>query len=90
MQHMLIDDAPPMKMVEAQRGHDWGDPPERPDVHRAWKTDKEQRVRSLALTAARQFSDGSEHDADDAVIKMHCAKANLASALPVPEQIKQI
>ena len=47
-------------------------------------------MRSLALTAARQISDGSEHDADDAVINMQCAKAQLAAALPMPEQFKHI
>ena len=47
-------------------------------------------VRSLALTAARQICDGSDRDADDTVIKIRCAKAQLASALPIPDQVKMI
>ena len=40
----------------------------------------EHYMRSLALTAARQICGGSEHDAEDAMTKLQCAKAQLPSA----------
>ena len=61
------------------------DPPRRADVLEAWRAGKEQRVRSLALTATRQICDGSNHDANEAVFKIQCAKAQLAAALPIPD-----
>ena len=90
LQQTFIDDTPTMRIADARRDPDWEGPPRRADVLKTWRADKEQHIRSLALTAARQICDGSDRDADDTVIKIQCAKAQLASALPIPDQVKLI
>ena len=53
---------------------------------KAWENDIDAHVRPCALAAARQIIDGPSNEADETIIKVSRAKAQLAATLSKDRQ----
>ena len=79
-----------MRVVDAKAHQNWEPMPQRPAVLNPWKKDLVNHIHKLVMTAAQQIDDGFEDDAASTLLKLQCAKTNLAASHSPSEQIQQI